>query len=126
MIQTGFRAYDVETNDFPIVITASTDAATLPDLAPVTFLFQNVQTGAVTSREANFVTAANNTATMSIAIPASPGNIVFALQVRFPASNPAGTPLKLAFVSADNQKAADKVLPGDLPIVFSNYLMHFR
>ena len=47
MINTGFRTYDIEADDFPITITVSTDASVLPDLAPVAFLFQDPDTGAV-------------------------------------------------------------------------------
>ena len=126
MIQVGFRAYDVEANDFPILVTASTEASALPDIAPVTFLLQDVNTGAVTSRTGKFHDNGDKTATLTIGIPGSPCNIVFAIQVRFPASNPADKPLNIKFVSTDNQKALDKILPGDLPIVFANYVMQFR
>jgi hypothetical protein len=126
MIQVGFRTYDVEANDFPIVITASTNATVLPDLAPVTFRLQDVKTGQITTREGTFTSNGDNTSSASVTVPASPSNIVFAVQVRFPAGNPVDKPLKLTFLSKDNQKALDTILPGDLPIVFANYVIHFR
>jgi hypothetical protein len=126
MIQVGFRTYDAEANDFPIVVTASTDAKVLPDLAPVTFRLQDVTTGQITKRQGTFTSNGDKAATLSIAVPDSPSNVVFAVQVRFPAGNPTDKPLKLTFLSKDNQKALDRILPGDLPIVFANYVMHFR
>jgi hypothetical protein len=51
MISQGFRTYDIEADDFPMTFNASTDASKLPDLAPVTFFFQDVATGAITKKK---------------------------------------------------------------------------
>jgi hypothetical protein len=126
MTQTGFRTYDVAAGDFPIVAKASTDAAVLPDLAPVTFALQDVATGANTTCEETFTSNGDNTSSLAIKVPACPSNIMFTLQVRFPAGNPADKPLKIAFLAKDNTSVLDTVLPGDMPIVFANYVMHFR
>src|SRR5262245_44471070 len=126
MITQGFRTYDIEANDFPITITASTDAAKLPDLASVAFLFQDVASGAVIPGKEVFHNGPNKTATLTLNAPSTPCNVVFAVQVRFPAANPADKPLKLLFLSSDNQRARDEILPEDKPIVFANYVMHFR
>jgi len=126
MINTGFRKYDIESNDFPITITASPDADKLPDLAPVAFLFQDVSSGAVTSQEETFQKGGAKEAKLTIKKPEMTCNIVFAIQVRFPASNPTDKPLKLEFLSNDNQKAKDEIPPENIPIVFGNYVMHSR
>lgn len=126
MINRGFRTYDIEEDDFPITITASSDAEELPDLAPVSFVFQDVNTGDVTRRKISFKENDNETATLTIKPPDTPCNIVFAIQVRFPATNPIDQPLELLFVSNDNQRAKDEILPEDMPIVFANYVMHSR
>ena len=126
MISQGFRTYDIEANDFPITFTASTDDAVLPDLAPVVFLFQDVTSGAITRKRLKFKETANGTATLELKELAGPCNVVFAIQVRFPAATPTDRPLKLLLVSNDNQKAKDAIPPEDKPIVFANYVMHFR
>ena len=126
MISVGFRRFDVEAADFPIAVTASTDAGALPILAEVAFEFQDVTTGGVTTRTAAFQNNGDQTATLAIPAPPVPCNIIFAVQVRFPASNPVDKPLKLTFVTPDNQKALDKIFPDDVPIVFGNFVMHFR
>jgi hypothetical protein len=125
MTQAGFRSYDAVAGDFPIVAKASTDATALPDLAPVTFAVQDVATNQITTREVTFKSNGDNTSSLSIEVPASPSNIMFALQVRFPAGNPADKPLKIAFLAKNNTSVLDTVLPGDMPIVFANYVMHF-
>src|SRR5438445_5428929 len=126
MINRGFRTYDIESDDFPITVTASTEVNQLPDLAAVAFLFQDVSTGTVTTRQEVFKSDGNRTAKLIINAPDTACNIVFAIQVRFPAANPMDKPLKLQFVSSDNQKAKDEISPEDKPIVFANFVMHFR
>ena len=126
MINSGFRKYDIESDDFPITVNASTEADKLPDLAPVVFLFQDVNTGAVTTREEIFKKSGDKAASLTIKKPDTTCNIVFAIQVRFPAANPTDKPLKLQFLSSDNQKAKDDIPPEDTPIVFANYVMQSR
>jgi hypothetical protein len=126
MINSGFRTYDIESDDFPITVNASTDAEKLPDLAPVAFLFQDVNTGIVTRRKEIFKKSDEKAASLMIEKPDTTCNIVFAVQVRFPAANPTDKPLKVQFVSSDNQKAKDEIPPEDTPIVFANYVMHSR
>jgi len=126
MISQGFRNYEIESNDFPITFTASTDASRLPDLAEISFKIQDVANGTTTRKRVPFKMNPNKTATLVLTAPPGPCNITFALQVRFPATNPKDKPLNLLFVSADNQKAKDEVMPEDQPIVFANYVMKFR
>ena len=125
MISQGFRTYDIEANDFPISFTASTDASKLPNLPPVTFRFQDGTTEDVTTRKVEWVKE-GKTAKLVLKAPSKPCNVVFAVVVRFPASNPLDKPVKLLFESADNQKAKDDIFPESLPIVFANYVMQFR
>jgi hypothetical protein len=125
MTQTEFRTYDVAADDFTIVVTASTDAAALPDIAPFAFTPKDATTGSPTKRDGSF-TGKGNTSSLSIAAPSSPSDISFTFQVRFPASNPVDKPLKLTFLAKSGQSVLDQILPADLPIVFANYVMHFR
>jgi hypothetical protein len=126
MISQGFRTYDIEDDDFPITFTASTDFTALPELAPVVFIFQDVTTGRLSSRKQSFKKGGENKATLVLKAPPTPCNIVFAVQVRFAAITPIDMPLKLLFVSSDDQKAKDEIRPEDKPLVFANYVMHFR
>jgi len=126
MISQGFRTYDIEADDFPITFTATTDASKFPELAPVTFLFQDVATGTVSRKKRTFVQDGAKAATLVLEAPDVPCNIVFSLVVRFPAANPVDKPLHLLIVSDDDQKAKDDIPPEDMPIVFANYVMRFR
>lgn len=126
MISQGFRTYDIEADDFPMTFNASTDASKLPDLAPVTFFFQDVATGAITKKKRSFIKEGPKAATLVLPAPEVPCNIVFSLVIRFPAANPVDKPVHLLIVSADDQKAKDDIPPEDMPIVFANYVMRFR
>jgi hypothetical protein len=126
MTKTEFRHYNVGTNDFPLVITASSDADTLPDLAQVTFRIQDVAAGTVTSQRLAFQPGASKTATLTVPAPASASNVVFAVQVRFPATNPPDKPLKLTFAPATGPTQPDEIPPDNKPIVFGNYVLQFR
>lgn len=126
MISQGFRTYDIEADDFPIKFTASTEASKLPEIAPVTFLFQDVATGAISRKKRTFIIDGAKVASLVLEAPDVPCNIVFSLVVRFPAANPADKPLRLLIVSDDDQKAKDDISPEEMPIVFANYVMRFR
>ncbi len=127
MTRTKFRTYDSDKSDYPATLTASTSADELPTLASVVFRIQDVNTGTVTSKTLKFVDNGDGTATLTLAAaPDSPCNLAFAVQVRFPANNPVDTPMKLVFKGANGSSVTDKIFPESMPIVFANYVVHYR
>ena len=126
MTRFKFRTYDADASDFPATITASTTAAALPAIANVAFRIQDVSTGAISSKTLKFLDNGDDTSTLTLTVPDSPCNLTFAVQVRFPASNPVDVPLKLVFAGANGSTLSDKIFPETLPVVFANYVAHYR
>jgi hypothetical protein len=127
MTRSKFRTFESDVSDYPATLTASTTTDELPTIATVSFRIQDVKTGVVTSKTLKFVDNGDGTATLTLAVaPDSPCNLAFAIQVRFPASNPVESPMKLVFKGANGTTATDKIFPESMPIVFANYVVHFR
>ena len=124
MEKIAFRHYKSSASDFPLVIAVSTKSATLPDLSDVEFDFHDVSSGGTTAQILKFVSDAAQSASLTVPRPASSCDMMFTIQVAFPAAS--DEPLQVSFKPATGSALRNSIKPDDVPIVFGNYVIQFR
>lgn len=128
MIPVAFRSYDVEVDDFPILMTISTEQNAppkTPEQIEVSYVHRSRNELIRVTIPAT-IDPATNSVQYSIPVPANftSGLILFSILAAIPVAQT--SPYIVEFLSADAQKAKDKIFPDVVTPVFANFSMELK